>query len=73
MPKMLDMKTDSQIIDFLGGTSAVAQMFKPPIKPSSVSEWRTVGIPAARRQILELLRPDAFDPATSASAHQEAA
>jgi len=30
------------------------------VKPPSVSEWRRRGIPDARRQFLELLRPDVF-------------
>jgi hypothetical protein len=49
---------DSKIIDILGGTTAVAGLCK--VKPPSVSEWRRCGIPDARRQFLELLRPDAF-------------
>lgn len=49
---------DSEIINRLGGTSAVADICK--IKPPSVSEWRKNGIPDARRQFLELLRPDVF-------------
>jgi hypothetical protein len=53
---------DSKIIDDLGGTSAVAAMFEPPIKPPSVSEWRKKGIPDSRRQTLKLLRPDVFGP-----------
>lgn len=28
--------------------------------PQAVSQWRASGIPDARRQYLELLRPDAF-------------
>jgi hypothetical protein len=32
------------------------------VKPPSVSEWRRRGIPDARRQFLELLRPDVFGP-----------
>jgi hypothetical protein len=53
--------TDSDIIDRLGGTSEVARLCQ--VKPPSVSEWRQNGIPAARRQFLELLKPDAFVPA----------
>jgi len=49
---------DSQIIDRLGGTTAVARICR--VQPPSVSEWRVNGIPSARRQYLELLRPDAF-------------
>jgi hypothetical protein len=51
--------TDSRIIDRLGGTTAVATICK--IRSPSVSEWRISGIPAARRQYLELLNPRAFD------------
>jgi hypothetical protein len=49
---------DSKIIDALGGTTAVANLCK--VKQPSVSQWRTNGIPRARRQFLELLRPDVF-------------
>lgn len=54
----MDKPTDSEIIDRLGGTTEVARICQ--IKPPSVSEWRATGIPPARRQYLELLRPDAF-------------
>ena len=49
---------DSDIIDKLGGTFAVAQICN--VKPPSVSEWRKNGIPPARRQFLMLYSPDAF-------------
>lgn len=49
---------DSEIIDALGGTTEVARICE--IKPPSVSQWRFDGIPKARRQYLELLRPEAF-------------
>jgi hypothetical protein len=51
---------DSELIDRLGGTFVVADLCK--IKPPSVSEWRKSGFPPARRQFLELLRPDVFGP-----------
>lgn len=54
----MDNLTASEIIDHLGGTTEVARICR--IKPPSVSEWRTSGIPPARRQFLELLRPEAF-------------
>jgi len=57
----MDRPTDSEIIDLLGGTSAVARMCK--VRSPSVSDWRKYGIPDARRQYLELLRPDVFGPA----------
>ena len=47
---------DSDLIDALGGTFAVAALFG--IKPPSVSEWRERGIPKSRRQTLSLLYPD---------------
>lgn len=53
------MKNPNQIIDALGGTSAVAKLCE--IKDSSVSEWRTNGIPKARLMFLRLARPDVFD------------
>lgn len=62
--------SDSNIIDELGGTSAVAKLFE--IQPASVSEWRTKGIPKARRQTLKLMRPDLFVPQQAAQ-QQEAA
>lgn len=48
-------KTDSEYIDMLGGTSAVARIFD--ISTASVSDWRKYGIPKARRQTLALLYP----------------
>ncbi|HHA2620870.1 TPA: hypothetical protein ACOECG_004410 [Stenotrophomonas maltophilia] len=54
----MDNLTASEIIDRLGGTAEVARICR--IKPPSVSEWRASGIPPARRQFLELLRPEAF-------------
>jgi len=64
---------DSKFIDRLGGTAAVARMCN--VKQPSVSEWRTRGIPAARRQYLELLHPEAFseEAANDDSAGQQAA
>ncbi|HCW18797.1 MAG TPA: hypothetical protein DHL02_12775 [Achromobacter sp.] len=59
---------DSDIIDALGGTAAVARLCK--VKDPSVSDWRKTGIPAARRMYLETIRPDVF---ARPHAHQEAA
>lgn len=67
----MDTHPDSQIIDALGGTAAVAALCN--IKSPSVSEWRRVGIPPARRQFLELLRPEAFGVAPQCSPQDEAA
>lgn len=49
---------DSEIIEALGGTAAVARLCR--VKSPSVSDWKKNGIPDARRQFLELLRPDVF-------------
>ncbi|CUJ51703.1 YdaS family helix-turn-helix protein [Achromobacter xylosoxidans] len=62
---------DSEIIDALGGTAAVARLCQ--VKPPSVSDWRKEGIPPARRMFLEAVRPDVFKLATAAPAQQEAA
>lgn len=49
---------DNLIIDELGGTGAVAGLCD--VSKQAVSQWRTDGIPRARRMYLELLRPDVF-------------
>jgi len=49
---------DKKFIEALGGTFAVATLCK--VRAPSVSEWKRKGIPPARRQFLELLRPDVF-------------
>lgn len=56
----MDKHPDSEIIDRLGGTAAVAQLCE--IASPSVSEWRRKGkgIPKARRKFLELINPEAF-------------
>ncbi|HDR9029918.1 TPA: hypothetical protein QDB14_004140 [Burkholderia vietnamiensis] len=46
------------MIDELGGTSAVANLFE--IDPGAVSQWRRNGIPKPRMQYLRLARPDVF-------------
>ncbi|NMK45542.1 hypothetical protein [Achromobacter sp. Bel] len=61
---------DSEIIDGLGGTAAVARLCK--VKDPSVSEWRKNGIPSARRMYLETIQPDAFRAAESAKAARAA-
>ena len=38
---------DSDLIDLLGGTAAVAK--RTGVRPASVSEWRVAGIPDSRR------------------------
>ena len=49
---------DSEKIDQLGGTAAVARMFN--IAQPSVTKWRKTGIPDARLMYLRLARPDVF-------------
>ena len=39
--------TDSELIDVLGGTNALARRLR--VAAASVSEWRTNGIPSGRR------------------------
>ena len=56
---MKSPRTDAQIIEDLGGTYAVAAICD--VKPPSVSEWKKTGIPKARRQYLELLKPEVFN------------
>lgn len=51
-------KRANEIIDLLGGTTAVAELCQ--VKPPSVSEWRNSGIPRARLMYLEAIRPDVF-------------
>ena len=48
----------NHVIDRLGGTNKVAQLFE--IAPASVSGWRREGIPKARLQTLKLLHPELF-------------
>ena len=59
-------KTDSEIIDALGGTSAVARLCQ--VARQAVSNWRKEGIPDARRMYLKAVRPDVFGPAEKAAA-----
>ena len=51
-----ELKIANRIIDALGGTSAVAELFE--ITVGGVSQWRTNGIPKPRMQYIKLLRPD---------------
>jgi hypothetical protein len=47
----------SKIIESLGGTCAVAEIFK--VSAQAVSQWRKDGIPPARMMYLKLAYPDA--------------
>lgn len=59
---------DSEIIERLGGTIAVARLCE--VKPPSVSDWKKNGIPKARLMFLRLARPDVFlmDPVSAGPA-----
>jgi hypothetical protein len=59
----------NKIIDDLGGTNAVAALCD--IKPASVSQWRTDGIPHARLMYLKLLKPEVFECQGSGSKPEE--
>lgn len=48
----------NKVIDDLGGTNAVADLFE--IDPSAVSQWRRKGIPKPRLQFLKLAHPELF-------------
>jgi hypothetical protein len=52
-------KTDSEIIDALGGNRKVAKLCAPTL-PAVVSGWRKRGIPAAWKAYLRKMRPRAF-------------
>lgn len=52
------IKYSNKAIDALGGTNAVAVLCN--VKPPSVSQWRTDGIPESRLMYLKVIRPDVF-------------
>jgi hypothetical protein len=55
LPDNCGMNTPAtQIIDALGGTSAVAKLFE--ISKPSVSDWRRKGIPKARAMLLRAIK-----------------
>jgi hypothetical protein len=60
----------NKIIDALGGTNTVAELCD--IRPASVSQWRTDGIPQARLMYLKLLRPEVFEEETPAGKQKAA-
>lgn len=62
--------SDSEIIDALGGTMAVAKICE--VRGPSVSEWRYNGIPRARRQYLRLLYPRLFQAVPAVGLSDEA-
>lgn len=46
-------RMDKNVIDLLGGTSAVAKLINAPV--STVHSWRKIGIPASRMAHLRLV------------------
>jgi hypothetical protein len=54
------MKSDSEIIDDLGGNQEVAKLCAPTI-PEVVSGWRRRGIPRAWRALLIKAKPEVFE------------
>jgi len=50
--------TPDEIIDALGGTSAVAEL--SDVSDSAVSQWRKNGIPKLQLKLLMLARPSVF-------------
>ena len=52
--------TDKDIIDRLGGSTAVARLCDNKITPQGVQHWKTHGIPDPWRLYLRQVRPDAF-------------
>lgn len=63
---MVDLHPDSVVIERLGGPSEVARLCR--IRPQAVSQWKKTGIPGARRDFLQLLRPAAFSELATESA-----
>lgn len=58
----LDTKNEAnRIIDAMGGTSVVSEIFS--ITTGAVSQWRDDGIPESRLFSIKLLRPDLFEKA----------
>ncbi|MCP4103102.1 MAG: helix-turn-helix domain-containing protein [Lentisphaerae bacterium] len=54
----MNIKKQSEIIDTLGGTNAVAKLCE--VRSQAVSQWRNNGIPKARLMYLKLARPEVF-------------
>jgi len=59
--KKIKQDEANRIIDAMGGTGAVAELFS--ITTGGVSQWRDDGIPDARMFSIKLLRPDLFNKA----------
>lgn len=55
-----------RVIEGLGGANAIAAMCDPPITAEAVYQWKSKGLPPARRQYFKLIRPDLFEGKDSA-------
>ena len=55
----MNIKTEAQIIDAIGGAK-LARICET--SPQAVCQWKTNGIPKARLQYLKLLMPEYFSP-----------
>jgi hypothetical protein len=58
--------TADEIIDRLGGTGRVADLFG--VKCPSVSQWRVSGIPPARMHFIRHVRPEVLEPVNESEA-----
>lgn len=60
-PRPIEVRQEEakRVIAALGGSSAVARLCD--VDPAAVSQWKGDGIPHARRQYLQLLRPEVFE------------
>ena len=61
----LEIRTYSEAIDALGGTTRVGRLFEPPEDPRTVANWRRRGLPADTWLVLGplLKRRGVFSPA----------
>lgn len=54
-----DSDEANRVIDGLGGTVAVSELFE--VTTGAVSQWRKTGIPKSRKQYLKLSNPELFN------------
>lgn len=61
----------NDIIDLLGGTSAVARLCE--VSPQAISQWRASGIPKPWEKYLRAVKPEVFSSRDSAESAKDAA